>query len=706
VPWRPPQIRPDIIPAAAMKELQLLQDDVKRFPNDVARAVIAEELGPGRALEDVFSEFGAEPIAAASLAQVYRARLRESGVEVAVKVQRPEALTLCSKDMYVLQRAVGVYQGVMERWTAQNVDYNALLENFASGFYMELDFENEARNQVAARDATLTTMGGKVYVPKVFKEYTTRRVLVSEFVYGTKLTDCSAGEMRRLIAIGQECFLQQLLDQGRMLHGDPHGGNLLKPDLEATAAAVEAAAAAAPARADPGEWRGSDGEDLSDLLPSLGIQPDLYILDWGLQCEIPDPDKPKLVLAIVHMANRDWAAVTEDFVALGFLPADVDRRRVTPVLEKVLAPYVHQGGGAKAFLGEGVFSASFQDLARDLSLAAVEIPFSIPAYYASATRSIAICEGLALVGDPDYKIVLSAYPFVTRKLLRESGDESLRAALNCILYPRSADGRPQPRPSPRRVVALLNNALGHAARSSNTSAVLDLDAVPDDAASVTEAIAYLGTGKADAIRDLLVDELVLASDLVLRKMTRQFAARLQEDVSVSLPFPSVPFLPQPRLPLPNPFALVPDSVRDMALDRVSPALTTEEDVFVGDLGELSKALLGVDLQALVVNFASPQKLVSLVGPAAFGAMRRAATTTDSDRVAAAAAAAAGESEPLTQELLDLLPRPAVLGRRGESLDGTKAEARAAVEAIGLEVFGKLRKIQEDRLGLTRRSSRE
>lgn len=712
-------IRPDIVPEPAMRELQQLQDNVRRFDNDIARAVVEEELGEGLTLDDVYSEFSEEPIAAASLAQVYRARLRSSGVEVAVKVQRPEALTLCSKDMYVLQRAVGVYQGVMRRWTAQRVDYEALLENFAGGFYRELDFLNEAQNQMAARKAMLESMGGKVYVPKVFEKFTSRRVLVSEFVYGTPLTQAEPEEMRRLLEIGQECFLQQLLDEGRDLHGDPHGGNLLQPDYAATEAAVKAAkakaeAAAVAATASVGTEgvvgespiMGNDGEDLSDLLPNLGIKPDLYMLDWGLQCAIPDEDKPKLVLAIVHMANRDWAAVTEDFVALGFLPADVDRKQVSPVLAKVLAPYVLGGGGAKAFLGEGVFSASFQDLARDLSLAAVEIPFSIPAYYASATRSIAICEGLALVGDADYKIVLSSYPWVARKLLQESGDETLRAALNEILYPRSADGRQQPRPSPQRVVALLNNALGRAARASDTSrsSMLDLDAVPEDAASLTETLAFLGTSKADALREILVSEIVAASDLVLRSAVRKLATSAQGDFSIDLPLPSIPFLPRPRIPLPNLFTLVPETVRDQALDRAAPALSSEEDVYVGDLGELTKSLLGVDVEDFIVSLASPQKVASLVGPAVLGAMR---TSGASSQTTAQPAAASGTSEPLTREFLDLLPFPDAIARNFVPSDSatvgsnaSRDQARAALEAIGLEVFAELRKIQEKRLGIS------
>lgn len=428
------------------------------------------------------------------------------------------------------------------------------------------------------------------------------------------------------------------------------------------------------------------------MLPSQGIEPDLYLLDWGLVSFFPDEDKPKLVLAIVHMANKDWALVTEDFVELGFLPKDVDRKQVSPVLEKVLAPYVLDGGGAKAFLGDGVFSASFQDLARDLSLAAVQIPFEIPAYYASATRAIAILEGLALIGDPDYKIVLSAYPFVTRKLLQDGGDsESLRTALNEILYPRSPDGRQQTRPSARRVLALLNNALGRAASASDSSGTLDLDAVPDNAASLSEAVSFLNKPEATAIRTILVDELVSGADLVLRSLTRRLALSLQGDMSISLPFPNIPFLPKPRVPVLNLFTFIPESLRDSTVDRVAPALSDEEAIFVGDIGELSKSVLGLDLQDLVLSVTSPAKLASLVGLFASSALQRSLIRSDDS------ADDSGDSRSLRQEFFALLPRPG---------GGAQTEAQVAAESIGSEVFGRLRATQETRLGLSSASKSE
>ena len=127
-------IRPDVIGPAATEELQKLQDAVPPFSNDVAMKIIEEELG--RPWTEVFSEMSPEPIAAASLAQVYKGKLVSTGEYVAIKVQRPQMLETVSKDLYVMRRAVEVYQKyIVTRFTAQTTDYQELLQVFATGFY-------------------------------------------------------------------------------------------------------------------------------------------------------------------------------------------------------------------------------------------------------------------------------------------------------------------------------------------------------------------------------------------------------------------------------------------------------------------------------------------------------------------------------------------------------------------------------------------
>merc|ERR1719453_453456 len=138
-------VRPDVLPQAALDELQALQDGVEGFERSIAVAMVEQELGVP--LDEVFDEFGEEAAAAASLAQVYRAKLRSTGEWVAVKVQRPSVQALVSKDLYVLRRAAEIYQGLINRFAPQQrTDYVALLNEWAVGFYTELDFKNEAAN--------------------------------------------------------------------------------------------------------------------------------------------------------------------------------------------------------------------------------------------------------------------------------------------------------------------------------------------------------------------------------------------------------------------------------------------------------------------------------------------------------------------------------------------------------------------------------
>lgn len=165
----------------------------------------------GGELGEFFSSISEEPVAAASLAQVYRAQLR-TGETVAVKIQRPNVLSQVSKDLYVLRRAAEVYQGLIDRFAPQQrTDYVALLNEFAVGFYTELDFVNEGKNQERLRNLLIDEKVEGIMVPRVFEQYSTRRILVTEWVDGVKLSTCEAEEIAEYTPIAQEAFLVQLL---------------------------------------------------------------------------------------------------------------------------------------------------------------------------------------------------------------------------------------------------------------------------------------------------------------------------------------------------------------------------------------------------------------------------------------------------------------------------------------------------------------
>lgn len=211
-------VRPDVLPQSTLEELTKLQDGVVTFDTETAVQQIETELGGP--LGQFFSSISEEPVAAASLAQVYLATLK-NGTQVAVKVQRPNVLATVSKDLYVLRRAAEVFNDLIRRFAPQQrTDYVALLNEWAIGFYTELDFQNEARNQRRLRESLLQNNITGVTVPRVYDELCTRRILVSEWMQGRKLSSASKEEIAAVTPAAQEAFLTQLFEVG-FFHADP-----------------------------------------------------------------------------------------------------------------------------------------------------------------------------------------------------------------------------------------------------------------------------------------------------------------------------------------------------------------------------------------------------------------------------------------------------------------------------------------------------
>ena len=151
-----------------MVELQQLCDKVPCFDTNLAMRTIAQELG--RSPEDIFSEITPEPVAAASLGQVYRARLRATGEEVAVKVQRPFVLETVSLDLFLV-RKFGLFLRNFPK-VSSRVDIVGLLDEFAGNFYQELDYNLECQNGI--RIAEDMKKLPQVLIPKNYPEYTSR----------------------------------------------------------------------------------------------------------------------------------------------------------------------------------------------------------------------------------------------------------------------------------------------------------------------------------------------------------------------------------------------------------------------------------------------------------------------------------------------------------------------------------------------------
>ena len=263
--------RADILPDEYVEVLSRLQDKVPPRPASTMRAVVERELGAP--IETIFATFDDTPIAAASLAQVHRARLHD-GRDVAVKIQYPEIAQLVATDI----RSFGFLVSVLAR-LEPNFDFRVLVDEVTKLVPLELDFLNEASN--AERMAGHLAGRADVFIPPVVREHSTGRVLVSEFAPGVRLTDVDG--MRRMGVDPKdvarrvsEIFTEMILVHG-FFHGDPHPGNLL---------------------VQPG--------------------PRIVLLDFGLAKELPTDFREAIIRLTMAIMTGEAAPIAAAFRALGF----------------------------------------------------------------------------------------------------------------------------------------------------------------------------------------------------------------------------------------------------------------------------------------------------------------------------------------------------------------------------------------------------
>jgi ubiquinone biosynthesis protein len=215
-------MRPDVLPEPFILELRKLQDSVAPLPFDQMRPVLVAELG--RELSEVFSEFDESPAACASLAQVYFAKLRDGGHEVAVKVQKPDLRRTVEIDLGLAAWLAGQLHQRVE--ALRPFDLPAVVATAREGLLLELDFLHEARNQAFFN--TTNPHPEQVFAPAVHPEYSTDRVLVMERIHGRPAAqaDLNAAQRRVVAAHGAQSIMRQVLVAG-FFHADPHNGNLL-----------------------------------------------------------------------------------------------------------------------------------------------------------------------------------------------------------------------------------------------------------------------------------------------------------------------------------------------------------------------------------------------------------------------------------------------------------------------------------------------
>lgn len=448
--------RPDLVPPVYLEEFTRLQDQLPAFPNEIAYQFIEEELG--QPPKEIYTELSAQPIAAASLGQVYKGRLK-TGEEVAVKVQRPDLRERITIDLYILRGLAGWVQRKVKRVRS---DLVGILDELGDRIFEEMDYIHEGEN--AERFFQLYGHIQDIYVPKIYWEYTNRRVLTMEWINGTKLTqtaEISAQgiDARYLIEVGVQCSLRQLLEHG-FFHADPHPGNLLAT---------------------------TDGK--------------LAYLDFGMMSEVKPPQRYGLIEAIVHVVNRDFEGLAQDYVKLDFLSPETDLTPIVPAFAKVFANA--QGASVAEF--------NIKSITDDLSELMYEYPFRVPPYYALIIRSLVTLEGIAIYIDPNFKVLSEAYPYVAKRLLTDPAPE-LRTSLKDLLF---KDGR------------FRWNRLENLLRNARKSQDYDLSL------ALNQGVDFLSSERGAFIRDKLVDEFLNGFNALGKNVLHNFTYLLREQVGIT-----------------------------------------------------------------------------------------------------------------------------------------------------------------------------
>ncbi|MEG2246188.1 MAG: AarF/UbiB family protein [Peptostreptococcaceae bacterium] len=214
--------RKDLLDQNIIDELVKLRDNVEVFDTDIAMKILKEELNVP--INDIFLEFNHTPIAAASLGQVYEATLK-SGDSVIVKIQRPNMENIIKSDIEILKAIAGAIKDFNKDL---NVDIQSIIEDFETQLLRELDYNFEAINGLKFQNMFADT--SEVYIPKVFMEYTTQKVLVLEKIVGVKLSNVNkmkklGWDTERISEIGIKSLFKQIFEYG-FFHADPHPGNI------------------------------------------------------------------------------------------------------------------------------------------------------------------------------------------------------------------------------------------------------------------------------------------------------------------------------------------------------------------------------------------------------------------------------------------------------------------------------------------------
>jgi predicted unusual protein kinase regulating ubiquinone biosynthesis (AarF/ABC1/UbiB family) len=379
--------RMDVLSPEIINELSGLQDEVPPVPNDQIMAVLERELGStaGR-----FAWIDEQPVAAASLGQVYRARLH-NGERVVIKVQRPGIREIVYTDLAALRVVARVAAWVP--FIRRRADTVALAHEFGRVLLEELSYRHEAYN--ARRFARIFKNDPGVYIPAVYAEHSTDAVLTMEDVTTIKINDHAAleaaGISRKAVAKRlMDTYLKQVFEE-RFFHADPHPGNLFIYPL-------------------PGENGGKHSA-------KQGRPFYLIFVDFGMTGSLSPQIVSGMINTLAAVVNRNPEKLVSSYQELGFLLPDADVERI----EEAAKAAFDQVWGLSMTEIKNVSYSEARALGHEFNDLLFAMPFQVPQDFIYLGRCMGILSGMATTLDPNFNPWQELQPYAQKMIARSLG---------------------------------------------------------------------------------------------------------------------------------------------------------------------------------------------------------------------------------------------------------------------------------------------
>jgi len=390
--------RADLLPPAYIAELNKLQDLVPPLPFDQMVAVLRDELG--RSPDEIFSYLNPEPIASASIGQVYSARLW-GGDEVVVKIVRPGSEQTFEQDLEILYDLVDW----VTRHTAlgQLYDLRTLVEEFAHTVRDEFNYIREGRNADTFRKNF--SDDPRIYIPVVYWDYTTRRVITLEKVAGLKINDLAGMDEakidRRVVAENLMHFALRQIFEFRLYHADPHPGNFF-------------------------------------------VQPDasLAVVDFGMVGHINERTRRTFLGIARAIERRDSFMLVDELLEAGIFTHGINRRSFARDLERLL----------NQLSGIAIKDLSAAEVLRDWMDVILRNGLQLPGELVTMTRAIAISEGTGTLLYPEFNLFEFAAPYLKSFWQEEQSPSTILPRLTAA----ASDGMELGLDLPRRATRILS----------------------------------------------------------------------------------------------------------------------------------------------------------------------------------------------------------------------------------------------------------